>query len=131
MAIIAEEVKCTLDSKLVGRRIRTARNEVGYTQTEVAVMCDCTSTHISNIENGKGSLSLELLFTLCKVLGKQMDYFVMDNHDANPQIKIDLEIAPKLEQCDPQMLEMVNSFLDRLIAYRNSMQKQFMKASDT
>lgn len=123
MAVIMEEVKCALDSKAVGARIKAARIEKDYTQAEVAAMCACTSTHISNVENGKGSLSLDLFFKLCVVLSKNMDYFIMDNRDADPNIKINLEIAPKLAQCDPQMLDMVDSFLERLIAYRDSMQK--------
>lgn len=131
MAVVMKEVKCAMDSKAVGSRIKTARNEKDYTQAEVAAMCACTSTHISNVENGKGSLSLDLLLKLCVVLEKNMDYFIMDNRDANPEIKINLEIAPKLAQCDPQMLEMVDCFLDRLIAYRDSMQKQMKKDSDT
>ena len=49
-----------------------------------------------------------------------MDYFVMDNENANPQIKIENNIAPKLKQCDTQMLDMVGSFIDGLITYKES-----------
>lgn len=49
-----------------------------------------------------------------------MDYFVMDNPNVDPQVKINADIAPKLSQCDPQMLDIVDTILDKLIQYRNS-----------
>ncbi len=111
---------CSLDSVKIGERIRTARKNAKLTQERLAELCDCTPTHICNIENGKIGISLELLFKLSKLLGKTMDYFVMDSPGADPQIKIDEHIAPKLNQCDRNMLTMVDSFLDELLTYRKS-----------
>ena len=116
-----EQVKIrSLDSIMIGERIRAARKNAKLTQEHLAELCDCTPTHICNIENGKIGISLELLFKLSKLLGKTMDYFVMDSPGADPQIKIDEHIAPKLNQCDRNMLTMVDSFLDELLTYRKS-----------
>jgi transcriptional regulator with XRE-family HTH domain len=111
---------CELDMVLIGKRIKAARREKKMTQEELAEYCNCTSTHICNIENAKIGISLERLFKISVILEKSMDYFVMDNPYANPHTKIDAEIAPKLVQCDPQMLEIVNALLDRLLTYRAS-----------
>jgi hypothetical protein len=51
----------------------------------------------------------------------------MDNEKANPQIKIENNIAPKLKQCDKQMLDMVGSFIDNLITYRETLSSTFKK----
>ncbi len=116
-----EKIKLyTLDGVMIGKRIKAARKEKGLTQGELAAKCGCKSPHISNIENGKIGVSLELLYVLSIVLDKSMDYFVMDGKGANPRIKVEEAISPKLIQCDPQMLEIVDSFLDRLITYRDS-----------
>ena len=34
----------------IGKRIREARHEKQYTQSELAELCDCTDTHICNVE---------------------------------------------------------------------------------
>lgn len=110
-----------LNSILIGKRIKDARTGKDFTQEELADICQCTPTHISNLENGKVGVSLELLYKFSIVLEKRIDYFVMDDINANPEILIELAIAPKLQECDPQMLEMVDNFLDRMITYRDNM----------
>ena len=49
-----------------------------------------------------------------------MDYFVMDNPGADPQGKINSEIAPKLARCNPQMLDIIDTMLDKLLHYQDS-----------
>ena len=83
----------SLDDVLLGKRVKIARKEKRLTQEELAGLCNCTPTHICNIENGKIGISLELLFKISILLGKSMDYFVMDNPGVDPQVKINAEIA--------------------------------------
>ena len=82
-----------LDDVLLGKRVKIARKAKRLTQEELASLCDCTPTHICNIENGKIGISLDLLFKISILLGKSMDYFVMDNPGADPQVKINSEIV--------------------------------------
>ena len=110
----------SLDDVLLGKRVKIARKEKRLTQEELASLCDCTPTHICNIENGKIGISLDLLFKISILLGKSMDYFVMDNPGADPQVKINSEIAPKLARCNPQMLDIIDTMLDKLIHYQDS-----------
>ena len=110
----------SLDDVLLGKRVKIARKEKRITQEELAALCNCTPTHICNIENGKIGISLELLFKFSILLGKSMDYFVMNNPGVDPQVKINAEIAPKLARCNPQMLDIVDTILDKLIHYQDS-----------
>lgn len=110
----------SLDDVLLGKRVKIARKEKRITQEELAALCNCTPTHICNIENGKIGISLELLFKISILLGKSMDYFVMDNPGVDPQVKINAEIVPKLARCNPQMLDIVDTILDKLIHYQDS-----------
>ena len=119
--------ECELDCALIGKRVRTARKAKKVTQEELSEHCGCTPTHICNLENGKIGVSLELLFKISIYLDKSMDYFVMDNENANPQIKIENNIAPKLKQCDTQMLDMVGSFIDGLITYKEKLSSSLKK----
>ena len=119
--------ECELDCAMIGKRVRDARKAKKVTQEELSEHCGCTPTHICNLENGKIGVSLELLFKISLYLGKSMDYFVMDNENANPQIKIETNIAPKLKQCDTQMLDMVGSFIDGLITYKEKLSSSLKK----
>ena len=110
----------SLDDVLLGKRVKIARKEKRLTQEELAGLCNCTPTHICNIENGKIGISLELLFKISILLDKSMDYFVMDNPGVAPQVKINAEIAPKLARCNSQMLDIVDTILDKLIHYQDS-----------
>ena len=109
-----------MEKTLLSQTVKQLRKEYGLTQEELAGLCNCTPTHICNIENGKIGISLELLFKISILLGKSMDYFVMDNPGVDPQVKINAEIAPKLARCNPQMLDIVDSILDKLIHYQDS-----------
>ncbi len=120
-----EKIYYQLDSAMIGKRIRNVRKAKGLTQEQLAEWCGCTSTHISNIENGKIGISIELLYVLSRVLEQQMDYFVMDSVGADPKVKINSVIAPKLDQCDSEMLDVIDGFLDRMIIYRDKLTKKF------
>lgn len=117
----------TLDTKLIGERIKAARKLRDITQEQLAEAANCTHTHICNIENGKIGISLELLFRVSVVLQKSLDYFVMDNVHANPQTKIDDSIAPKLSKYDAYMLTVVDGLLDNLLTYQDRKEKQIKK----
>ena len=117
-----EDIK--LDGKLIGKRIKNARIQAGYSQEQLGILCGCTSTHVSNAECRKTEISLELLYKLGVILDKHLNYFVMDGYQADPQIKIDSEIAHKLLKCDSEMLDMVDELMTRLIAFRDTMNKK-------
>lgn len=70
MLTTAEIEQCSLDTALIGKRIKKARKEKRQTQEYLAGLCDCTPTHICNIENGKIGISLELLFKISVILEK-------------------------------------------------------------
>ncbi len=126
--ITQEQELYIIDSVRVGIRVKEARKEMKMTQEQLAGLCGCTTTHICNIENGKIGLSLELMYKLSKLLGKSMDYFVMDSPGADRRIKINEEIAPKLSQCDRNMLTMIDGFLDGLLTYRRTVDSEIKEA---
>lgn len=116
-----------LDAVKLGKRVKTARKAVHKTQKAMADLCDCTPTHLSNVEQGKIGISLELLYKISIVTGKSLDYFVMDNPAAKPQTKADELIYPLLVQCDQPMLDMTYDFLKRLVRYHDQMKETLAK----
>lgn len=130
--LTAEKIKDShvIDCALIGKRVKEARKGSHMTQEELADECSCTSTHICNLENGKIGVSLELLFRLSMALNKSLDYFVMDSPGANPQVKINSNVAPKLIQCDGNMLTFVDHLLDTLITYRKTIEAEIGRKID-
>ena len=122
----------TLDSAGIGRRIRNARIEKHKTQEDVGAHCGCTSVHICNVENGKNSVSLELLWKICLYLDISMDSVMMDQDIMRPRIMLDSDILPKLEKCDTPTLTVVNGFIDYLLVVKDEyITKYAIEASAT
>jgi transcriptional regulator with XRE-family HTH domain len=63
---------CTIDTGLVGKRIKAARKQKRITQELLAEKANCTHTHICNIENGKEGISLDLLYRISIILEKSI-----------------------------------------------------------
>jgi transcriptional regulator with XRE-family HTH domain len=64
-----------LDSSVLGRRIREARQESGLTQEQLAAQLGADQSKISRIERGRDLSSLTLT-QIAEATGKGMDYFV-------------------------------------------------------
>ena len=109
----------TLDSAGIGRRIRNARIEKHKTQEDVGAHCGCTSVHICNVENGKNSVSLELLWKICLYLDISMDSVMMGQDIMRPRMMLDTDILPKLEKCDTPTLTIVNGLIDYILVVKD------------
>ena len=57
-----------IDYKLIGARIKAAREKCRITQEALAEQADITAVYLSKIENGKVHPTLEVLATLCAIL---------------------------------------------------------------
>ncbi len=65
-----------MDAKKLGKRIRVARVEADFTQTELARKMDAKQKSISRYETGDSVPSVETLVKLAKVLKKLTTYFL-------------------------------------------------------
>lgn len=60
----------------IGRRITALRKKQGLTQEKLAEALNCSIKHVSHVERGVSSLSLDLLIETCKTLNCSLDYLV-------------------------------------------------------
>lgn len=67
-----------VDNERVGSLIKTARNNCGMTQEQLAEAVDVTPAFIGHIERGSKSLSLTTLVRISKTLNLSMDYLLSD-----------------------------------------------------
>jgi transcriptional regulator with XRE-family HTH domain len=54
---------------VIGQVLRAVREQAGLTQQEVALKARMDRAYLSEVENGKRSLSVDRLLRLCDVLG--------------------------------------------------------------
>lgn len=63
-------------NKIVGKRLRTLRNCKGISQEYIANCLNVRTATISEIENGKRSIRVDLLFGVCSILNITLkDFF--------------------------------------------------------
>ena len=71
--------KTTNNMKNVGQRIREARKNKRLSQNELAEMAQISPSHMSDIENGKTSLSLDIFMRLTEALQVSADWLLQTN----------------------------------------------------
>ncbi len=62
--------------KILGKRIRDAREEKGITQKQLGDLLNCSPMAISHFENGIRELKLSTLQKLSSFLGKPLQFFL-------------------------------------------------------
>jgi len=64
----------SIDYKVVGDRVRSARVKRGYTSEELSELVDLAPESLRHIENGSSKPSLRKLYTIAEVLNVSLDY---------------------------------------------------------
>jgi transcriptional regulator with XRE-family HTH domain len=94
-------------TELIGRKIRTRRVELGYSQTFLSTRLALTQNAISNLENGKSGISVERLVQIAKLLKTDLNYFTEENQINEKDVKIsDLETLVKRLEKRNEILEL-------------------------
>lgn len=57
-----------MNLKQIGRNVKSRRKELKLTQAELAEKAQISVVHVSHIENGSVSMSLDSLFAICQAL---------------------------------------------------------------
>lgn len=65
-----------IDYVAIGQRIKTIRKREGYTQEKLAENLDVSIVYISQIENGRTKLSLEMLIKIAYLLDTDPGLFL-------------------------------------------------------
>ena len=79
------------DAKEFGKRLHDIRTSRGITQEELAVRLGLASKqHVSRMENGERSCSIDLLIELSCILHVSTDYLLMGSEPSKEEVKNDL-----------------------------------------
>lgn len=64
----------------IGQRMRTKREQAGYTREKLGELCSLSPRFIANIELGDSTFSLDSLMTVCRVLSCSSDYLLFGSN---------------------------------------------------
>ena len=103
-----------LDYKAIGRRIKIARINAGFTQERLSDLVDLSPSHMSNIETGTTRVSLTALVNLANALSVTVDDLLCDSLvHARPQFEADLQRL--LERCDAYEVRVVTNVAQSVV----------------
>lgn len=86
-----------MDYITLGKNVRKYRLILGFTQEELADKCECSNSHIGQIENARGIPSLDKVVRIANVLSVTVDQLLKESY-SNPKVVYLREIAERIEK---------------------------------
>lgn len=74
-----------MDYITLGTNIRKYRLLLGFTQEEFAGKCDCSNSHIGQIENASGIPSRDTVMRIANALSVTVDQLLRESY-SNPEV---------------------------------------------
>lgn len=106
-----------MDYKALGKNIRKRRQLAGLKQSELAEMCDCSDSHIGQIERNRTVPSLDMVVRIANALNVSVDQLVCYSIDYPERVYLK-EISERLEKYSVikriKACEALISYLDTL-----------------
>lgn len=78
-----------MENNSLGRKINTARKELGLTSEKLSELCNINATYLRQLESGAGMPSLPVFISICKELKVSPSYMLSDFLDDPPIQKMD------------------------------------------
>ena len=86
-----------MDYITLGKNVRKYRLIHGFTQEELAGKCECSNSHIGQIENARGIPSLNRVVKIANALSVTVDQLLKESY-SNPEVVYLREIAERIEK---------------------------------
>jgi transcriptional regulator with XRE-family HTH domain len=118
----------------VGERIRSRRQELGWTQEQLAQKAGLSKGFLSDLENGKRSVSAENLLDIARVLGVSLDFLMTGEaaevKPAEVQIPSSLARFAAKEGLSFRQALMLLDMQQQIVAHRSARKKDGLEAVD-
>ena len=87
-----------------GKRIKKAREELGFSQESFSERLNISRNHLARIEVGLRSASIELLIAISEMSSLSLDYLAMGKEPNNARVKAELlALAEALIQIEKEL----------------------------
>ena len=92
------------------QRIRSARENAGYTRERFAEKLNVSVSYLAELERGRTGVSVKTLISICNLLGLSADYvlFGTDRSDSTA-------ILDKIRRIDNRYVPLIDSVLNELL----------------
>ena len=108
-----------IDYRTIGQKIRRRRRAAGYSQEQLAEMCNVGTTHISHIETGNCIPSLRVFVAIVNALSCSADELLSDSLIRAEHI-YRAEISDVLKDCTHQEIFVLS---ETMTALKEAMRK--------
>ena len=88
----------------VGKRIKSLREKIGYTQNKLAEWARVSQTHLRRVELGEADITVGHLSVICAALGISMKDFFSDTSEQD-------ELASAVSALTPKQRQLLIAFL--------------------
>ena len=106
-----------MDYITLGKNVRKYRLIFGFSQEELAGKCDCSNSHIGQIENARGIPSLDMVVRIANSLSVTVGQLRGESY-SNPEVVYLRELAERIEKYPVarriQACEALMAYLDSL-----------------
>lgn len=96
----------------IGKRISTLRRQHGITQESLAEKLNITIKHISSVERGISSLSLDKMIEVSKLLDCTLDYLVLGKDYENVIDKLPASVLNVLNSKDENEISLLLDYMN-------------------
>lgn len=86
-----------MDYISLGKNVRKYRLILGFSQEDLADKCECSNSHIGQIENARGIPSLDMVVRIANSLSVTVDQLLKESY-SNPEVVYLREIAGRIEK---------------------------------
>ncbi len=93
------------------KRIRQAREKMGYTREKFAEKLDVSVSYLAELERGKTGISVKMLQKVCTVLGLSADYVLFGNQRPEDGARLD-----QINRIDSKFLPLLDATIQQLLA---------------
>lgn len=93
------------------RRIRKAREDLGYTREKFAELLDVSVSYMAEVERGRTGISVKMLMKICNVLGLSADYVLFGNERGE-----DALLQDRIKRLDSKYIPLLNDVISDLLA---------------
>ena len=108
------------------RRIRKAREDLGYTREKFAELLDVSVSYMAEVERGRTGVSVKMLVKICNVLGLSSDYVLFGEERGEDALLLD-----RIRRLDRKYLPLLNDMITDLLALNNNSNENSHTSSQT
>ena len=99
-----------MDGKGLGRKINSARKDMGITSEKLAELCCINATYLRQIESGTKVPSLPVFVTICDALKVSPTYLLSDTLQTNEAQGMD-DLIDLWKTASPKQIKLITSMV--------------------